>query len=84
MPHNIWPSLAYLAAIAYLPVAYATAKAAAGGRWRNITFLRAVSKDFLRTFPATALAWTPVFLFPSAAKWYVLAIHAVFAPVGIG
>ena len=83
MPHNIWPSLAYLAAIAYLPVAYATAKAAAGGRWRNITFLRAVSKDFLRTFPATALAWTPVFLFPSAAKWYVLAIHAVFAPLAI-
>ena len=74
-------SLWYLALIAYVPVAYATAKAAAGGRWKNITFLRTVAKDFLRTFPMVALVWAPVLAFPSVAKPYTLAVHLLFAPM---
>ncbi|MBE6381825.1 MAG: phosphoethanolamine transferase [Lentisphaerae bacterium] len=81
--HQLWPSLAYIALLAYLPVAYAAQKGAAGGRWRNLTFARAVSKDFLRTFPMVALMWIPIFLFPAAARWYTLGVHAVFAPLAI-
>ncbi len=75
--------LGYLAFVAYAPVVYSSAKAAAGGRWRNATFARAVGKDLLRTFPMTALVWIPAVAAPGAAKWYALAIHAVFAPLFI-
>ena len=73
--------LAYLALVAYIPVIYASAKAAAGGRWKNLTFARAVGKDLLRTFPMVALIWIPLFAFPEAAKWYTLLMHILFAPM---
>lgn len=81
--HGFAPALGYLALLAYLPVVYATGKSASGGKWRNLTFLRLVAKDFLRTFPMVALVWAPVFVFPAAAKWYTLGIHLVFAPLVI-
>lgn len=74
-----WP-LGYLALVAYTPLVYSSCKAAAGGRWRNLTFMRSVGKDLLRTFPMTALMWIPAIAAPSAAKWYTLAVHAIFAP----
>ena len=83
MIENATFPLCYLAAVAFVPVAYATAKAAAGGRWRNLTFARAVAKDFLRTTPAVSLAWAGVFALAPYAKWYVLAMHAVFMPLFI-
>ncbi len=78
----LWP-LGYLAFVAYAPVVYSSAKAAAGGRWRNLTFARSVGKDLLRTFPMTALMWIPAVAAPAAAKWYALGVHAVFAPLFI-
>lgn len=80
MENLIWP-IGYLMLIAYAPVVYASAKAAAGGRWRNVTFMRSVAKDFLRTFPMTALMLIPVVAAPQFAKWYVLAVHLLFAPM---
>ncbi len=78
---GLYWALGYLAAMGYAPLVYSSAKAAAGGRWRNLTFMRSVGKDLLRTFPMTALMWIPAVAFPCAAKWYALAVHAVFAPL---
>lgn len=78
---GLYLPLAYLFLIAFVPVTYASVKAASGGRWRNLTFARSVAKDLLRTLPMTALMCIPAVAAPQFAKWYVLAVHILFAPM---
>ena len=78
---NFLPPILYLLAIGFLPLVLATAKAISFEKLKDRTFRKTVAKDFLRTFPACALAALPLMIFPGAAKWYLLGIHLVFFPL---
>ena len=73
------PFLAYVAAVAYLPLLFVTVKTVSRKKLRDVTFLRALAKDYLRTAPVVALVALPAFAYPPMTRPYALALHAVFA-----
>ena len=73
-----WPML-YLAAMAFLPLVFSTARSMSREKVRDRVFMKTVAKDYLRTLPAVALVSLPLALFPQAARGYLLAMHLVFA-----
>ena len=72
-------AIIYLALMSYLPLVYSTAKSMSREKFADRTFMKTVSKDYLRTLPTLALVTLPVVLFPVATKWYLTTIHLVFA-----
>ena len=73
-----WPIL-YLAAMAFLPLVFSTARSMSREKVRDRVFMKTVAKDYLRTLPSVALVSLPLALFPQAARGYLLAMHLVFA-----
>lgn len=71
--------LAYVLFVAFAPLAYATALTVSRARLRDRVFLRALAKDYLRTFPVCALVVLPVLAFPSCLRAYAVALHLVFS-----
>lgn len=73
------PVLAYILLFAYLPLAYVTARTVSREKLRNATFVRTVSKDYLRTLPICALVSLPVLALPSTTPYYAATLHLLFA-----
>lgn len=73
------PAIAYVALFAYLPLLFVTAKTASRRKLSDLTFVRSLAKDYLRTLPICAIVLLPVFAFPSAARAYTVVLHLVFA-----
>ena len=73
------PFFAYIAAVAYLPLLFVTVKTVSLKKLRDLTFVRALAKDYLRTVPIVALVMLPVLAYPPLTRPYVLALHVVFS-----
>lgn len=71
--------VAYVALVAYLPLLLVTCVTVSKEKLSDITFVRALSKDYLRTVPVVALVTLPVLVYPRMAKAYVVLLHLVFA-----
>ena len=73
------PFLGYVALVAYLPLVLVTARTVSLQKLRDLTFVRTLAKDYLRTVPTLALVVLPVLVFPSAVRPYAIALHLLFA-----
>lgn len=73
------PILGYLALVAYLPLLLVTAKTVSRKKLGDLTFVRALAKDYLRTAPIVALVALPVLAYPRMTRVYAVALHLVFA-----
>ena len=72
------PFLAYVAVFAYLPLLFVTAKTASAAKLRDLTFVRALAKDYLRTLPVCALVSLPALAAPGIVRVYAIALNTVF------
>ena len=72
------PFLAYVAAVAYLPLLYVTAKTVSRAKLKDRTFVKALAKDYLRTAPIVALVALPALAYPPLTRPYAFALHIVF------
>ena len=73
------PFLCYVAAVAYLPLLFVTVRTASRAKFRDLTFVRALAKDYLRTAPIVALVALPALAWPPMARPYAIALHLLFA-----
>lgn len=73
----------YLALMAFSPLVYSTIRSASREKLHDRVFLKAVAKDYLRTFPTLALVSLPIVAFPQFARVYVIALHVLFMPLVI-
>ena len=56
--------LGYIALVAYAPLVFVTAKTISFKKLRDLTFLRAMAKDYLRTLPVCAIVALPALVLP--------------------
>lgn len=73
------PFLAYVAAVAFLPLVFVTVKTLSPQKLKDRVFVRTLAKDYLRTLPIVALVALPVLAFPFLVRPYAIAVHLVFA-----
>lgn len=78
---NILFPFAYILLVAFAPLVYTTARTVSATKLHDPTFLRTLTKDYLRTLPVCALVLLPVLLLPSAVAFYLTLLHLVFAPL---
>lgn len=71
--------LGYIALVAYAPLVFVTAKTISFKKLRDLTFLRAMAKDYLRTLPVCAIVALPALVLPPITPWYAAVLHLVFA-----
>lgn len=76
-------AILYLALMAFAPLVFSTIKSASREKLHDRVFLKTVAKDYLRTFPTLALVSLPLVAAPAWTRWYVIALHLVFAPLVI-
>ena len=72
---------AYICLMAFAPLVYTTIRTISLAKLRDKTFVKALLKDYLRTFPAVAIVMLPAMAFPAIMPAYVLVLHLVFAPL---
>ena len=75
---NWLPFLGYVALVAYLPLVLVTARTVSLQKLRDLTFVRTLAKDYLRTVPTLALVVLPVTV-PAALA--VNAVEGTYFPV---
>ena len=62
------PFFAYIAAVAYLPLLFVTVKTVSLKKLGDLTFVRSLAKDYLRTVPIVALVALPVLAYPPLTR----------------
>lgn len=72
---------AYVCLVAFAPLVYTTIRTISLVKLRDKTFVKALLKDYLRTFPAVVIVLLPVLAFPAITPAYVIVLHLVFAPL---
>ena len=78
---NLIFSFTYVFLIGFLPLFYTFFKSIKQADLKNKLFYKLFLKDVVRTFPICFLILTPLFLFPSCLKGYLLVLHFVFVPL---
>lgn len=72
------PFLTYVVLFAYLPLLFVTAKTVSFAKLRDLTFVRALSKDYIRTWPICALVSWPVLMMPEITRGYAIGLNTLF------
>lgn len=73
------PFFAYVLLVAYAPLVFVSAKTMSLKKLRDLTFVRSLTKDYLRTLPIYAIVVLPALAAPVILPWYAVALHVVFA-----
>ena len=72
------PFLAYVVCFAFAPLVYVTAKTVSRAKLKDRTFVKTLTKDYLRTLPVVALVALPVLACPAILRPYAVVLHLVF------
>lgn len=78
---HFWFSFGYIATIAFLPLLYVSAKTVTVEKIKDISFLRLLCKDFIRTLPVCCLMMIPICIYPPITRWYLGALQIIFMPL---
>ena len=78
---NFLPILAYVFFVAFAPLIYTTLRTISRTKLKDVTFRKALAKDYLRTLPVCALVLLPILAAPVLVPAYIVALHLVFAPL---
>lgn len=78
---NLFYAIGYVFFIGFLPLLYTFVRSLKQADLKNKQFYKLFFKDVVRTFPVCFLVLSPIFLFPSCLKQYMVLIHVIFMPL---